>query len=236
MGADYGRNLRPGLPPETSGCYGRRMAPLASMAWRRRVFLLLVLVLCFGPADPASSEEWSSSLSGFLFLPPDDDAIVSPILAADRGSLHLEARYNYEDLRTGSAFVGRNFHAGDELAMTATPMLGFVVGQTNGVVPGLELYAAWRALAWYSEWEYVIELDDGQEDYFYTWLEATIAPASWLRCGLVAQRTRVIDSDLDVNRGPLVEGSLGPLSVGAYWFNPDRPDEDYFAFSLGFEF
>jgi len=36
--------------------------------------------------------------------PPDDSNFLLVIATADRGSLHLEARYNYEALDTGSLF------------------------------------------------------------------------------------------------------------------------------------
>jgi hypothetical protein len=194
---------------------------------------VLVVVLFTGTA---CAQNRALGLSGLLYFPPEDDAFFSPTLAADRGALHLEARYNYEDLRTGSLFVGRNFAAGDELALTATPMLGLVIGQTDGIAPGLELDLAWRSLEIYSESEYVVRLDDVDEDFFYQWLEATVAPASWIRFGLVAQRTRTIETGLDLERGLLLEGSSRSLSVGLDWFNPDRADDQYFVLSAGYEF
>ena len=60
-------------------------------------WVLAVLVVLALPC-PASADEWSFALSGFVFDPPDDSPYFSPIFYADRGALHLEARYNYEDL------------------------------------------------------------------------------------------------------------------------------------------
>ncbi|MGH7726050.1 MAG: hypothetical protein ACREOU_11545 [Candidatus Eiseniibacteriota bacterium] len=194
---------------------------------------VLALVLFHGTA---CAQNGTFGLSGLLYFPPEEDAFLSPILAADRGALHLEARYNYEDLRTGSMFVGRNFAIGDELVLTATPMLGLVIGQTDGIAPGLELDLAWRSLELYSESEYVVRLDDVDEDFFYQWLEATVAPASWIRFGLVTQRTRTIETGLDLERGLLLESTYRSLSVGVDWFNPDREDDQYFVLSAGYEF
>jgi hypothetical protein len=59
-------------------------------------------------------------------------------LTADRGWLHLETRYNYENLETGSAWVGYNFSGGEKLKWEFTPMLGGVFGNTTGVAPGYE--------------------------------------------------------------------------------------------------
>jgi hypothetical protein len=48
------------------------------------------------------------------------------------GWLHLEARYNYENLRTGSVWVGYNFSAGKKLVLDVAPVLGGVFGRTHG--------------------------------------------------------------------------------------------------------
>jgi hypothetical protein len=199
----------------------------------RSAFLgLAVLVL----ACPASAEEWSFAISAFVFDPPDDSPYFSPIFYADRGALHLEARYNYEDQETGSFFIGRNFEAGENVTLTAVPMFGVVLGSTQGVAPGAEVEIAWRRLALYAESEYVIDLEDEDASFLYTWLEATVAPVEWLRFGLVAQRTRTYESGLDIQRGLLVELSRGSLSFGFHWFNPDRREDQVFAYAVGYEF
>jgi hypothetical protein len=41
-----------------------------------------------------------------------------------RGWLHLEARYNYEALETGSVWAGYDFNAGKKLVLDLTPMVG----------------------------------------------------------------------------------------------------------------
>jgi len=51
------------------------------------------------------------------YIPQNEDGYVSPIVAADHGWLHLEARYNYENLRTGSLWAGYNFSAGQEVGI-----------------------------------------------------------------------------------------------------------------------
>ena len=81
---------------------------------------------------PASSTEsspdlWSLSFNISGYIVPHDRCYASPAFAADRGRVHLGARYNYEDKETGSLWVGYNFSAGDKLALEVTPMLGGVM-------------------------------------------------------------------------------------------------------------
>jgi len=193
--------------------------------------LAVLMLVC-----PASAEEWSFALSGFVFDPPDDSPYFSPIFYADRGALHLEARYNYEDLETGSVFIGRNFEAGENLSLVVVPMFGLVLGSTQGVAPGAEVEIGWRRLALYAESEYVFDLEQSEDSFLYTWVEATVAPTEWLRFGLVAQRTRTYETGLDVQRGLLVELARGSLSFGFHWFNPDRSEDQIFAYAVGYEF
>ena len=87
-----------------------------------------------------------------------------------------------------------------------------------------------------AESEYVFDLEESDDSFLYTWLEATVAPVEWLRFGLVAQRTRAYETGLDVQRGLLVELSRGSLSFGFHWFNPDRKEDQIFAYAVGYEF
>ncbi|MGH9322623.1 MAG: hypothetical protein ACRD3V_22395 [Vicinamibacteria bacterium] len=185
---------------------------------------------------PVSGEEWSFAFSGFVFDPPDESSYFSPIFYADRGALHLEGRFNYEDRETASVFVGRNFELGENVTLTAVPLFGFVFGNTNGIAPGAEIEIAWRRLALYAESEYVFDLEESDDSFFYTWSEATFSVTEWLRAGLVVQRTRAYETGLDIQRGLLIELSRGKLSFGFHWFNPDRSEDQVFAYALGYEF
>src|SRR5687767_10575684 len=89
-------------------------------------------------APPAAEEEngWTFSLSAYTYIVPDDREYVQPTLRVDRGWLHLEARYNYEDLDTASVWLGYNWSIGEAVTLDLTPMIGGVFGDTNGVAPG----------------------------------------------------------------------------------------------------
>lgn len=184
---------------------------------------------------PTGEDEWEVSVDVYAFDPPDDDAFLTPIVRADRGALHLEARYNYEELDTGSVFVGRNFSFGDELTLDLTPMLGAVVGDLDGVAPGVELELAWKGFALYTESEYVFDFASDGEDFLYTWNELTFSPADWLRFGLIAQRTRLFDQELEVDRGLLLGFAFDRFRADLFFFNLDV-DEPYMAASIGVGF
>lgn len=56
------------------------------------------------PAEAAAG--WEYSVSAYAYWVPEGRDYVQSAFTADRGSLHLEARYDYEDLETGSLCGG----------------------------------------------------------------------------------------------------------------------------------
>lgn len=175
-----------------------------------------------GPAPEAPSWSWSAAAYQY-FLPRDPDFLLG-IGVADRGGLHLEARWNYEDLRTASLWAGWNLETGEALHFRATPMAGVVFGRTDGLAPGLVLDLSWRWLGLYAEAEYVFDLEDSGASYFYLWTELTASPTEWLAFGLVGQRTRLVSTSVEVQRGLLGRLTFGGLSATVYAFNPFTPD------------
>jgi len=189
------------------------------------------------PPPPAADSEasWEFALSGALYVLPDEADFLQPTFRADRGSLHLEARYNYEDRESASFFAGASFELGDEVTLTLTPMIGGLVGRTDGIVPGLEAELGVWKLEAYAEAEYVIDLGDSSSSYFYMWSELSLRPTEWLRAGLVTQRTRVYQTDRDIQRGLLVGFSFKRVEGTAYFFNPGA-DDHFAVVSLGISF
>ncbi|MBN8249701.1 MAG: hypothetical protein J0L84_19955 [Verrucomicrobia bacterium] len=169
------------------------------------------------------------------YIVPDEDNYAQPTVTADRGLLHLEARYNYEALETGSFWAGVNLAAGDRVAFELTPMLGGIFGDTTGIAPGYEGSIGWWWLELYSEGEYMADLGNSDGSFFYNWSELTLTPVEWLHFGLVTQRTRAYTSDREVQRGLLVGVSFWRASLTTYVFNPDdaRP---LIVVALGAEF
>jgi hypothetical protein len=172
--------------------------------------------------SPAPAWEFGAALFGYFV--PDDTDFALPIVTADRGALHLEGRYNYEELDTGSLFAGWTIETGSTLELELTAMVGAVFGDLDGIAPGYELSLSYRRFSLYSEGEYVVDLNDSAENFLYNWTELTYAPLDWLRVGLVAQRTRAYETDLDVQRGLLVAASYGNLEFALDVFNVGLDD------------
>lgn len=183
----------------------------------------------------AADKAWSFSASTYTYIVPDSQDYAQPTFTADHDGLHLEARYNYEALKTGSAWIGYNVSVGDRLAFEFTPMLGGVFGDTMGIAPGFEGLLSWWKLELSSEGEYVFDTRNSSDSFYYSWSELTLAPLDWFRFGLVAQRTRVYASDRELQRGVLVGFTYHWLEMSAYLFNPDQGNPIY-VFAVAFTF
>jgi len=201
-----------------------------------RIELALVALLVALVTSRAQAEDWSVAPSITFYDPPGADAFLNPAVEADRGVLHLEARYNYEDLETGSLFVGRTFEFGKDVSWSAVPLLGIVFGNTDGIAPGLKLHAGWRGFTFLTESEVVVDLEDAGASFVYSWLEGSYEVTRELRLGLAAERTKTYETGLELQRGPMIELSLDRKWFAFYWFNLDRPDDETFVFASGFEF
>ncbi len=167
---------------------------------------------------------WSVGASLYSYHVPGDDDYLQPTVMLDRDWLHFEARYNYEDLDTASLWLGWNLAFGDEVAVEITPMLGGVFGETDGLAPGYRGSIGWWRLELASEGEYLFDADDSSDSFFYTWSELTISPADWLRLGVAVQRTKVYETDFDIQRGFVIGAAIENFDFSAYVFNPDESE------------
>ena len=143
------------------------------------------------PSD-TQAEPWEYSLTVDGYIIEGSDGYASPTFTADHNWLHLEARYNYENFRTGSLWAGYNFSWGKTWQFAVTPMIGGVFGRTNGIAPGCEASLAYKKLTFSIDNEYVFDTTSKSGNFYYTWPQLTYQPLDWLKLGVVAQRTTVI--------------------------------------------
>jgi len=196
-----------------------------------------VLNISFGAAQEGDFNifrSWNHEMEmNFYFL--KDDFVLLPMVQSDRGKLHLEVRYNYEDLKTGSAWIGYNITGGNDFTFLITPMAGGVVGNTNGMASGLELTFDFVGFEFYSEMEYVFDLKSRENNFYYNWTDFTYSPKNWLWFGLSAQWTQLYQSELEIQRGMLVGRSVRQFDLTGYLYNLGS-DDFYVILTFGVNF
>jgi hypothetical protein len=185
--------------------------------------------------DATKARRWSASATAYQYLLPDDADFLLPLVTADRGALHLEGRYNYEEHQTASLWAGWTFSLERGFTLDLTPMAGAVFGHTNGVAPGVESDMTVGPVNWYAEAEQVFDLDDSANNFLYLWSELSVSPREWFRAGLVGQRLRTHETGLEVERGLLIGVSHAALDATLYAFNLGT-DARFTVISLGVHF
>jgi hypothetical protein len=202
---------------------------------RITIVLLVLAGVCRGDEvtnEVAEAKKWECSASLSTYFVRNGTDYVQPTVTADHGWLHLEARYNYEDLSTGSVWAGYNFSFGKELTLDFTPMVGGAFGHTDGVAPGYKLALGYWKCELYTEGEYLFDTGNYDDSFFYSWSELTIQPADWIRVGMVSQRTRARHQDREVQLGPLIGFSYKQWTLNAYFLDPGSSDWT-FMFAVG---
>jgi hypothetical protein len=118
--------------------------------------------------DP-TAQTWEYSLAVAGYIIPGGTSYVNPVFTADHNWLHLEARYNYESIRTGSLWAGYNFSSGTNVQFSLTPMVGGIFGQTNGIAPGCEASVTYKKIELSISNEYVFDTDSESGSFYYAW-------------------------------------------------------------------
>ena len=168
-------------------------------------------------SDPPPAERLSAT--GYGYVVPDAPNYLMGVASGDLAWLHVEGRYNYEALRTGSAFGGVNLGWGQQLRLNLTPMVGGVFGRLDGIAPALRFRINWWRVDLFSESEVVIPFGSGSRAFYYNWSELGISPFLGIRVGGAVQRNLVFQTSLDFQRGLFAGLGLGPFSFTFYEFN-----------------
>lgn len=183
---------------------------------------------------------WEFSLESYTYLAQHARDYSNPNFTAIYNDwLHLEARYNYEALKTGSVWVGRKFTTGKTLEIDVTPMLGGVFGDITGVAPGYLIEATYKeTIELSTQGEYFFDAGNSSGNFFYSWSEFSAWATDWFKVGLVVERTQA-SGNSDVRRGPLVgfkhKCEDKDLDLTIYWLAPGSRDAT-FVFGVTVEF
>jgi hypothetical protein len=179
--------------------------------------------------------EWEYSFSTSVYVVRNEREYVNPTFTADREWLHVEGRYNYEAINTGSVWLGWNFSAGEKLVLEVTPMVGGVFGNLTGIAPGYSLSLTYKQVEFFTQGEYFFDAANREENFFYTWSELSLVPVQWFRLGVVIDRTKALGSSIDIRRGPLVGFKYKDVDLTTYWLSPGSSDATFvFAVTVNF--
>jgi hypothetical protein len=178
-------------------------------------------------ADQAEEREWELSFSSATYFSQHARDYENPNFTADHDWLHLEARYNYESIKTGSMWLGYNFSLGEKLALEATPMVGGVFGDITGIAPGYTISISYEPIEFFTQGEYFFDAGISSGNFFYSWSELSCAPARWFKVGIVIDRTKALGSKFEIRRGPFIGLKYKKSDFTIYWLSPSTKDATF---------
>jgi len=141
--------------------------------------------------------------------------------------LHTEFRYNYEERKTASVYIGKNFSRDSTLSYSVTPMLGWVFGKYNGGSVALNADAEYKKIFVSVQTQYTASKNSAAENFFYTWAETGYQPVDWFYAGVSTQLTRVQDEKASVEYGVLVGFNIKKITVQVYVFSLCSKDRNF---------
>lgn len=194
--------------------------PLAAL-----LLLLPVSAAVFsqGIRDSIKIKKWNiSAVALFVFTP--DNSFILPVGYVNYKPWHFEPRYNYENLETFSMFAGYNIAGGGKFKYLLTPMLGGVVGRTDGIAPGFEADLGYGRFGFHTEMEYLFDLNVTADSYYYVWSHLRFGVTKWMSVGIASGRNRVYQNDVEVQRGVSLGFTIRKFAITGYYYNPFTPD------------
>lgn len=155
---------------------------------------------------------FKSSAEAYLWMPI--------IHRTGKKGLHTEFRYNYEERKTASVYVGKNFSRDSALSYSITPMLGWVFGKYNGGSLALNADADYKKFFVSTQTQYTVSKEGADENFFYSWAEAGYEPVDWFYAGISTQLTKVYKEKNVTEYGLLVGFNIKKVNLPVYVFSP----------------
>ncbi|MEP6737951.1 MAG: hypothetical protein ABJA70_20665 [Chryseolinea sp.] len=181
-------------------------------------FLVMVILIIVSTVGIAQSgfEVYSyiSQTSGFSFVP------IAHFQT--RNNWYAEARYNYDEVRTFSLYLGKTFSGTKkDISYSVTPMIGGMLGQFKGGSAALNASLEYKRFFLSSQPQFTAFSGERDRSYIFHWSELGYELRSWLFAGVSIQQTYYTQSKMNnIEPGILLGVTLGKWILPLYLFNP----------------
>jgi hypothetical protein len=171
----------------------------------------------------------------YVYLNDKKMMALVPIFSYEaRNHTYVEARYNYEEHKTFSLYLGRVFSGEDKLSYWVTPMLGGVIGKFKGGSAGVNAVVEYKKIFFSTQSQYTHSFQELNPDFFFAWSDLGYQPWEWFYVGLSAQQTYLPQTMcLLVETGVVLGFTAGKWTFPAYYFSPIS-DNQYFVLGINY--
>jgi hypothetical protein len=169
-----------------------------------------------------------SGIENYSLFNRNDGFLWMPVVHhTGKKGLYTEMRYNYEELRTASAYIGKNFSSEAGLSYAITPMIGIVMGDFNGGSIALKTELEHKDLFLSMESQYTVSKAGVEDNFFFNWTELGYQPLSWFYAGVSVQATKIYKTKLLAEQGFFAAFVIKKFTIPVYVFSPFRPGKNF---------
>jgi len=169
-----------------------------------------------------------TGIENYSFKSSNEPYLWMPIIhRTGKKGLHTEFRYNYEERKTASVYIGKNFSMDSNFSYSITPMLGWVFGKYNGGSLALNADADYKKVFVSVQTQYTVSKNGAAENFFYTWAETGYQPVDWFYAGVSTQLTKVHKEKIVAEYGVLVGFNIKKITVPVYVFSPFSKERNF---------
>jgi hypothetical protein len=162
-----------------------------------------------------------SGVESYHSLSRTESYVWMPVLNyTNKHGFYGEARYNYEQLQTGSLYAGKNFSGAKKINYSVTPMLGVVFGKYNGGSAALNVDFEYEKIFFSAQLQYTVNKENKEENFFYNWSELGSKIGNKFYGGISMQQTKLYADKMSADMGLLLGFETGKITIPVYLFNP----------------
>jgi hypothetical protein len=179
------------------------------------VIVMLIIGRTIGLAQTGFEQyAYMGPKTGFTFVP------IVHVQA--RSNWYAEARYNYEENKTFSLYMGKNLSGTKKhLSYSLTPMIGGMLGQFKGGSAALNANLEYKKFFLSSQPQFTAFSGERDRSYIFQWSELGYELKPWLFAGVSVQQTYYTQSKTTCTEpGVLVGVTLGKWILPVYLFSP----------------
>lgn len=163
----------------------------------------------------------------YYYTQTQTDIIVPKINYLSPKNWCSEIRYNYEEIQTASFHFGKKLSFKQAPALELIPLAGICFGRLNAGSVGTFIEASFNKFGFSSEPQYVFSFKDNNDNYYYSWSEATYELSSFFYTGLALQHTRAMKEAHIFEPGIIAGFSIKNFDIPIYYFNPLTSDRNF---------
>jgi len=166
---------------------------------------------------------------------------LTPVLIAhvQNEKWYGEVRYNYEEIKTFSAYAGKIFSDEQKThSYSIIPIIGIVTGKFKGYSLGLDVTFTENNFFFCSQSQYTFSSNDHYENFMYSWSELGYEASQWIYAGLALQHLQLFQKEgepMSYDFGAMIGFKLGKWTIPIYSFSPINNNR-YFILGLNLEF